>query len=242
MLTVALALALPCASAHAQHRRTKGEKPVSKTESERAKSRKDLATATQEYRASLDAVVSSLEPLRKTASARVEKLRDLFKQDLASKSELDKAEAEYAKVESQIAEAKRNMEEADMMYAEATAPLPPLYTPPARGYYASSAVIRGYGAGWSIAEVGKVQSFFAGRFGRALPISAFGQTAVHDRLGFDHHNAVDVGVHPDSPEGQALIAYLRSAGIPFLAFREAVPGKATGAHIHIGLPSHRLFR
>ena len=30
------------------------------------------------------------------------------------------------------------------------------------------------------------------------------------------------------------------AGIPFLAFRGAVPGKATGPHIHIGFPSHRF--
>ena len=59
-------------------------------------------------------------------------------------------------------------------------------------------------------------------------------------MGFDHRHAIDVAVHPDSPEGQALIFYLRGEGIPFLAFRQAVPGSATGAHIHIGRPSHRL--
>jgi hypothetical protein len=30
---------------------------------------------------------------------------------------------------------------------------------------------------------------------------------------------------------------LRRAGIPFIAFRSAVAGAATGAHIHIGQPS-----
>jgi hypothetical protein len=34
--------------------------------------------------------------------------------------------------------------------------------------------------------------------------------------------------------------YLRTNGIPFLSFRSAIPGVATGAHIHIGYPSHRM--
>jgi hypothetical protein len=58
--------------------------------------------------------------------------------------------------------------------------------------------------------------------------------------GDDHHNAVDVALHPDSSEGRALINYLQGRGIPFLAFRGAIPGIATGPHIHIGSPSHRL--
>jgi hypothetical protein len=33
--------------------------------------------------------------------------------------------------------------------------------------------------------------------------------------------------------------YLSSQGIPFMAFRRAVPGSATGPHIHIGKPSQR---
>ncbi|MGH9825308.1 MAG: hypothetical protein ACREDR_18920, partial [Blastocatellia bacterium] len=54
------------------------------------------------------------------------------------------------------------------------------------------------------------------------------------------HDAMDVAVQPDSPRGEALMEYLRKAGIPFIAFRHAVPGSATGAHIHIGKPSHRI--
>jgi len=49
-----------------------------------------------------------------------------------------------------------------------------------------------------------------------------------------------VALHPDSAEGRALIGFLQARGIPFLAFRGAVPGVATGPHIHIGSPSHRL--
>jgi hypothetical protein len=78
------------------------------------------------------------------------------------------------------------------------------------------------------------------RFGRALPISALGQTALHDRLGFDHRNAIDLAVHPDSPEGRALMEHLRAQGIPFIAAWGAIPGSASGAHIHVGQPSPRM--
>jgi len=60
-----------------------------------------------------------------------------------------------------------------------------------------------------------------------------------DILGYDHRNAVDVALHPDSAEGKALINHLQNQGIPFLAFLSAVPGVATGPHLHIGNPSHR---
>lgn len=95
-------------------------------------------------------------------------------------------------------------------------------------------------APWSLADVPKIHDFFARRFGRALPVSAFGQTRLHDRLGFDHHDALDVALGPDSVEGTALTDFLRSAGIPFLAYRASVPGEATGAHIHIGHPSRKF--
>ena len=88
-------------------------------------------------------------------------------------------------------------------------------------------------------NVASLETFFAEQFGRSLPVSAWGQTPVHDRLGFDHRNALDVAVHPDSEEGRTLIAYLRRERIPFLAFRGPVLGASTGAHIHIGRVSPR---
>jgi len=48
------------------------------------------------------------------------------------------------------------------------------------------------------------------------------------RWGLDHHNAMDVGLNPDSREGQALVEYLRANGIPFTAFHFAIPRIATG--------------
>jgi hypothetical protein len=93
---------------------------------------------------------------------------------------------------------------------------------------------------WLMTNLPGIQSFFTAKFGRALPTSAIGQSATHNQLGYDHRNAVDVPLHPDSLEGQTLINFLRSQGIPFLAFRGAIPGVATGPHIHIGSPSHRI--
>jgi hypothetical protein len=86
----------------------------------------------------------------------------------------------------------------------------------------------------------RVEAAFEGRFGHALPVSANGETAVHRALGFDHRGRVDVALHPDQPEGVWLREFLTANRIPFIAFRQAVPGKATAAHIHIGLMSTRL--
>jgi hypothetical protein len=86
----------------------------------------------------------------------------------------------------------------------------------------------------------RVEMAFARQFGKPLPVSAMGETAVHRALGFDHRGRVDVAVHPDQPEGVWLRAYLTDNRIPYFAFRQAVPGKATGAHIHIGPMSTRL--
>jgi len=90
------------------------------------------------------------------------------------------------------------------------------------------------------ALIAKVAKFFQARFKKELPVSAAGQSSTHDRLGYDHREAIDVAVSPGSREGRGLIAYLRQAHIPFLAFRGKVAGVSTGPHIHIGMPSPRL--
>jgi len=84
-----------------------------------------------------------------------------------------------------------------------------------------------------------IKSFFISKFGRTLPVSAFGQTRLHSRLGFDHRNGIDVALSPDSLAGRALLGKLRGFGVPFIAFRKPIPGVATGAHIHVGRPSPR---
>ena len=102
-----------------------------------------------------------------------------------------------------------------------------------------AAVVAGSGR-WQISDAARVEDFFMSRFKRPLPLTAFGQSELHTRWGLDHRNGMDVGLHPDSVEGKALIKFLTGEEIPFLAFRSAVPGVATGPHIHVGNGSHRL--
>jgi hypothetical protein len=108
------------------------------------------------------------------------------------------------------------------------------------GEYTMAEKFSGKG-GFSTADFHRVNLAFAKQFGKTLPVSANGMTATHRALGFDHTGRVDVAVSPDEPEGRWLRAYLESANIPYFAFRTAVPGKATGAHIHLGPPSLRLY-
>ena len=99
----------------------------------------------------------------------------------------------------------------------------------------------GFGT-FTFADFQRVDVAFAGHFTKHLPVSAMGETAVHRALGFDHRNRVDVAIHPDQPEGVWLRQYLEAHGIPYFAFRQAVRGRSTGAHIHIGPISTRLTR
>jgi hypothetical protein len=94
---------------------------------------------------------------------------------------------------------------------------------------------------WSLAEATRVEEFFVSKFKRPLPLTAFGQSDLHTRWGLDHRNGMDVGLHPDSVEGRALVEFLRAESIPFLVFRGPVPGVATGPHIHIGNRSPRSY-
>ena len=93
---------------------------------------------------------------------------------------------------------------------------------------------------WKLADAQKVEDFFFAKFKKSLPLTAFGQSDLHTRWRLDHRNGMDVGLHPDSNEGRALIEFLRNESIPFLAFRGPVPGVATGPHIHIGNRSPRV--
>jgi hypothetical protein len=93
---------------------------------------------------------------------------------------------------------------------------------------------------FSTVQLARIETAFQTHFGKLLPVSALGETAVHRALGFDHRGRVDVAVMPDAPEGVWLRDFLTRNRIPYFAFRHAVPGKATGAHIHIGPGSSRI--
>lgn len=103
------------------------------------------------------------------------------------------------------------------------------------------AMIRYDGNGsFSITDLTTISSQFTKHFGRPLPVSAMGQTLVHQAMGLDHRNRVDVALNPETPEGLWLRHLLERLHIPYLAFRTAVAGAATAPHIHIGTGSSRL--
>jgi cell division protein FtsB len=95
-------------------------------------------------------------------------------------------------------------------------------------------------SGFSVATFYRLEDDFFRQFHHLLPVSAFGESETHEKMGFDHEGRVDIALNPDSPEGRWLIAQLEARHIPYIAFRSAVPGKATGPHIHIGFPSPHL--
>ena len=206
------------------------------------KAKAEVAAAANDYKASLEKLLVLQENDVTAASEIVEKRKELLTLAIISKKELEASEQALSAAQDKVANTKRQMAESDTLIADATAEAELAKLGPG-AYQATGAMIRFNGTmRWVLTDAAKVQSFFALRFNHALPISAFGQTAVHDHMGFDHHNSMDVAVSPDSAEGQVLMTYLRGAGIPFIAFRYAVPGSATGAHIHIGYPSHRISK
>lgn len=200
----------------------------------------DLLQATENYRASLEKLLPFHEQALQRANEDVEKRKQLFAMGAISRQNLEESERRTASAQEELEKTHRQLAEADNLMAEARAAEKWLKAAPGT-YDATSVFIRYNGpTAWTLSGAVKIKSFFLSRFGHALPISAFGQTSVHDRLGFDHRHAMDVALHPDSAEGRALLDYLRNAGISFIAFRSEVPGSATGAHIHIGRPSSRL--
>lgn len=242
-----LALLFVSADCYAQ----KKKKPSGKSEAQLVKdlkaSKSDLVDATRELKASLEKELPFLDADVKRATEELEKVKQLLPLGIVSERDVKGKEEALASAKSKLDLKRKDIAsqetQIDNVIAEAKA-LDRISRLPALrmgGYQATSAMIRYNGpAHWVLADAAKVQSFFVSQFHRTLPVSAFGQTATHNHLGFDHSNSMDVAVHPDSAEGQALMSYLRSAGIPFIAFRQAVAGSATGAHIHVGYPSHRI--
>lgn len=217
-----------------------------------------LITASQDYRASLARVLELQMQEQTRAAELVERQKLLFAQGSISKRELEAGERALQAAQTRTNEARQQLEEVDQLIAEANATemsskqspessrsiRSPHYllnrerTPSASS--SRNVLIRYVGTSpWALSDFGKVDGFFRKQFGKPLTVSAFGQSATHNRLGFDHRAAIDVAVHPDSNEGQTLIEYLRKQGIPFIAIRCPIPGSATGAHIHIGAPSKR---
>ena len=223
----------------------------SKQATEPARLRAQLKEASDEYKSNLERLLALYEADAKRAEEQLPKIRELVAQGLVTRREVGTAEDAAAQMRQKVAEARAQVKSADMLIAEAFVEAETEESP--RKVRRSSSqrsintlvqttvYIRYGGArAWSLSQADVIKQFFIRRFGHALPIGAFGQSALHDRWGYDHRNAMDIGLNPDSTEGQALMEYLRANGVPFTAFHFAIPCVATGPHIHVGLPSHRI--
>jgi hypothetical protein len=208
----------------------------------------NLIKATREYKANSEGLLKLQEDEIKKATEKLEQIRQLVTEGLVARNELAAAEESVSALQAALQVTLKKIGDSDQMIAEIQAEEIHENESLARTGLAGKprsfvkpTVLRYNGAAnWSLTHLGGIQSFFSSTFGRALPTSTVGQSATHNRMGWDHRNSVDVGLHPDSVEGKALISYLQTQGIPFLAFRGAIPGVSTGAHVHIGRPSPRL--
>jgi hypothetical protein len=241
-------LSFVCLPAAAQKKKstTKAKPAQAKPVDELTRLRNEFIKATNDYKTSLEKLLASYEKNVAKAETQLTQSRELFAQGLISKNDVAAGERTLAELNDKVTETKLRMSNADaqiadtLVEAEAEKSLAKS-KPMAKGSLLKTAAYIRYngGAAWALSDAWKVQRFFLDTFKKPLPIAVFGQGSIHDRWRLDHHNAMDVSLHPDGAEGQALLNFLRSNGIPFLAFRAAIPGTATGPHIHVGRPSHR---
>jgi len=223
------ACALLAGSAPVRARQAKPDSP---------RPRAELVAKIEAYRDRLNELVPFYERDLQAAGDRVAKRRALYEEGLVARVDLEDSERALAEVRRKLDETREQITQSGEMIAEARVADE---LERKQELATGEPVIRFEGfPGWSLAKRSTVEDFFEERFGYELPVSAVGQTALHDRMGFAHYDAMDVAVHPDSAEGKQLMEYLRQAGIPFIAFRTAIAGSATGAHIHVGRPSLRL--
>lgn len=212
-------------------------------ESELTRSRAEVMQRIKETRAGAEKLLGLHEAERLRAEQAYHRQQELYHQGLIARNDVLQAEHALVRAILKVDEDRRWIAETDMAMTEVSMRDELLRLPKlALGAFSETSTLLRFNGGtlFRLGDASRVEKFFVETFGRALPISALGQTATHDRLRFDHRDAMDVALHPDSKEGQSLLNYLRQAGIPFVAFRSSVPGASTGAHIHIGKPSSRL--
>jgi hypothetical protein len=220
--------------------------PVEQPQTDLAKLHDEYIKSTRDYKASLQKLLALYEAALKKAEVKRDQVQKLFGDGLMSRREVEETEAIVTSARLKVTETQTQISGADTQMAQAfievegdkqIARLGPIR----RGALLRTAsFIRYSGAGaWALSQAAKIEVFFQQTFKRPLPIAVFGQGAIHNQWRLDHRNAMDISLNPDGVEGQALINFLQSNGIPFSAFRTAIPGVATGPHIHIGMPSHR---
>jgi len=245
-LFVPLVLCLICVctvfSAPQKKTRQKEPQPVS----ELSRLRDDYIKATKDYKASLERLLAIYENNVKKADEKLVNAKKLFDEGLISRSQVEEDERLVKTEQEKVSETRKQMASADSQIAdvlvesEADAEMAKNLRLAKGALIRTTAFTRYNGmSGWGLNDAWKIERFFQDSFHKPLPIAVFGQGAIHERWHLDHRNAMDIQLHPDGPEGQALQNFLQKNGIPYSAFRSAIPGTATGPHIHIGRPSHR---
>ena len=245
---IALVLMLSPADSVAQKKKParQAKTAPAQTTGDLAKLRDEYIKATKDYKASLQKLLTLYQDSLRKAEERVNQSQKLLADGLISKRELERSEQTLADAKLKVSGTEQQVAGADTQIAQTLLEIEgekqiAKLGPARKGSFVTTAsFIRYTGAGpWVLSQAGKIESFFQQTFKRPLPIAVFGQGAIHNQWHLDHRNAMDVSLNPDGPEGQALMDFMRRNGIPFSAFRAAIPGVATGPHIHIGLPSHR---
>jgi hypothetical protein len=236
---------LLCSDVTAQ-RKTKKKPAPAPPQTELSKLRDEYVRLTNEYKASLGKLIPFYENEVKRAEEKLEQSKKLLAEGLIARTQVEENERSLALAKEKINDVNRQMANAEAQIAgvlvetAADEEIAKNLRLAKQGLIRTSSFTRFTGAGgWTIGEAWKIQRFFSDSFNRQLPIAVFGQGAIHDRWRLDHHNAMDIQLHPDGVEGRALLNFLQKNGIPYSAFRSAIPGTATGPHIHIGRPSHR---
>ena len=230
----------------AQRKTKKKPAPAQQPASELSKLREEFIRLTNEYKASLGKLLPFYESDLKKVEEKLETSKKLLAEGLIPRTQVEENERALVLAKEKIADINRQMASAEAQIAgvlvetAANEEINKNLRLAKQRLVRTAAFTRYTGAGgWNIGEAYKIQRFFSDTFNKQLPIAVFGQGAIHDRWRLDHHNAMDIQLHPDGVEGRALLDFLQKNGIPYLAFRSAIPGTATGPHIHIGRPSHR---
>jgi hypothetical protein len=235
---------LACGTAISQ--KQKARKPPPKAPTQLSTLRDEYIKATADYKASLEKLLAIYERNVASAEEKLSTTKKLFDEGLMSRSEVDQSEQAVGSAKDKVTETRQQMANADQQIAnvlvetQADEELAKNLRLASNRLIKTASFVRYSGiAGWGLNEAWKIQRFFSDTFNKQLPVAVFGQGAIHERWRLDHRNAMDISLHPDGPEGQALLNFLQKNGIPYSAFRSAIPGTATGPHIHIGRPSHR---
>jgi len=248
VIAVALILCLTSFPVTAQKRAKSKTKPKPPTPQvkELDRLRDEYVKATKDYKTSLEKLLAIYDENVKTEENKLTQAKKLLDEGLVARHQVEEIESALKDAKDKASETHRQMDQADTQIAnvlveeKADEQFAKNLRMAKGGLLQTTSFIRYNGGGaWALTDAWKVQRFFADTFKKPLPIAVFGQGAIHDRWRLDHHNSMDVSLYPDTAEGQALMNFLRANGIPFLAFRQAIPGTATGPHIHIGRPSHR---